>query len=80
MDDILLNCVLEVCCEGGSAAQLNALATIMSGELVCSIDEAKPYATFILGYFDLAEKGSLTAFKASIARLARGPQHPQPKG
>lgn len=80
MDDILLNCVLEVCCEGGSAAQLTALSTLMAGELGCSIADAKPYATFILGYFDLAEKGSLSAFKGSIARLARGRQHPQPKG
>ena len=67
-----VNCILSVCCPEGSEAQLNALTSELTKAGVGKERaEARRYATWILANFDLAEKGTLTAFKASIAKLAR---------
>lgn len=75
MDDVILNCILEVCCVAGSPEQLATFTGYMAKELHCTPEEAEPYARWVLANFDLAEKGTLAPLKASIARLARGPRH-----
>ena len=71
ISDPILNCVLEVCC--GAAAAEARLAETMVEEGVCEDEKhAKKCAKWLREYFDLAPKGSLTAFKQEIARLARG--------
>lgn len=74
MDDVILNCILGVCCPAGSAQQLTALSHYMADELGCSPDEAKPFAAWVLNTFDLAEKGTLAPLRDSMVRLARMPR------
>lgn len=80
------NCILEVCCLAGSAEQRAALAAelLECGALETGAEPsesnrakvdreriAENVAAWIAETFDLAPKGSLVAFKAEIARLAR---------
>lgn len=73
--DPILNCILSACCPEGSEQQLTALATFMAKQGGWTPEDCKPYAALILQHFDLAEKGTLSAFKKSIARLATGPKY-----
>lgn len=83
------NCILEVCCAPNSERQREALAAelLESGVLETGAEPApasrakvdreriaEHVATWIAETFDLAPKGSLVAFKAEIARLAREPR------
>lgn len=70
-----VNCLLAVCCPDGSPAQLDTLTKVLVRETGVEEEYAQKCATYMLVNFDLAEKGTLTDFKASIARLARGPKH-----
>lgn len=72
MDDVILNCILEVCCEAGRAEE--TLAKFIAKQTGLDRDAATKAAACMCAHFDLAEKGTLSAFKASVARLARGPQ------
>ena len=69
MKDGRLNCLLEVCCRSAEAEQ--ALADQIAEDLACDPAEAKKHAAWIREHFDLAPKGTLTAFKNAIAKLAR---------
>lgn len=65
-------CILGVCCPPGSQAQAEALAGVFLNEGVCKERaEAIAVAKSVLSHFDLAPAGSLTAFKADIAKMAR---------
>ena len=77
MDDVILNCLIEVCCEAGSEKQLDIFAGYMAKEMGCKPQDARPYAAWVLANFDLAEKGTLAPLKASIARVAKAgsPKH-----
>ena len=82
------NCILEICCEPGSAQQRAALTDEIlhskcldlangAGGLASKLDRdvvAESVATWIAETFDLAPKGSLVQFKQTIARLAREPR------
>jgi hypothetical protein len=70
--DPILNCLTGVCCPPDSAEQA-AMATKFFMEYA-SMDAktAAVAGAAMLKYFDLAEKGTLVGFKASIARLAKG--------
>lgn len=76
------NCLLEVCCPPNFAAleAVNGAATAsdhavaaMASELRAhcglSPDDAHAVAQWIYTHFDLAERGTLQAFKASIVRV-----------
>lgn len=64
------NCVIELCC--GTANAVETMASQMVSDGVCAeADEAKRIAKWIYKHFDLAERGTLTAFKKSIARLVK---------
>lgn len=67
------NCILSICCPARSDGQRKALADQMVEDLACSPEEARKYADWIADNFDLARAGTLTKFKADIARLARQP-------
>lgn len=69
--DQQLNCVLEVCCEAHSDAQYEALEAQIEHDLGKGPYKADVIAQWILTTYDLAPHGSLSAFKAEIARLAR---------
>ena len=70
MDDALLNCMTGVCCP--PAAQIEALGGAMVSEGICREPaEAQRVAAWLLKHFDLAEAGTLTKLKKSIARLAK---------
>ncbi len=81
------NCILEVCCAPNSAKQRAALRDELMDAGVMhrtdairnlSADDHKliagAFADWLADTFDLAPKGSLVAFKAEIARLAREPR------
>ncbi len=71
-----VNCILGVCCPEGSEAQVDALALEMEKGLPeLDAEYLHACARWVLENFDLAEKGTLTKIKASIARLARQPAH-----
>ena len=74
-DPLIVNCILGICCPENSEAQTNALASLLVADMNCPHEEARLYAGWMLHHFDLAEKGTLTDFKASITKLARGPKH-----
>jgi len=74
------NCILEVCClaaADGSASQsaIGSLATLFREATSCDPPltpaQAIECATMVYMNFDLAERGSLSAFKASVARVAK---------
>lgn len=67
-----VNCILEVCCGGPDSKQPKALAEMLQRKVGLSKTDARHAANFLIGAFDFAEKGTLVAFKASIAALARG--------
>jgi hypothetical protein len=68
--DPVKNCLLEVCCGPSDAAASFAEAMVTDG--VCGErDEADRIARWVYKHFDLAERGTLTAFKKSIARVAK---------
>ena len=69
-----VNCILAVCCPPGSSAQRAALGREIKKAHGCSEEESMKHAGWILANFDLAPHGSLTAFKAAIAALAREPR------
>lgn len=70
MSDPQKNCVLEICCGASNANEM--LTSLLVEDGVCAEpDEAKRVAKWVNKHFDLAEKGTLTAFKKSIARLAK---------
>jgi len=71
-DPVLLNCVLAVCCDPFSDNQRRALTSMLVEDGICKDDEAAKVAAWVLKKFDLAEAGTLTELKASIAKLARG--------
>ena len=64
-------CILGVCCPPLSAKQQDALTREMVKGTGCSEDEAKKISKWVLENFDLAEVGTLTSMKHSIAKLAR---------
>jgi hypothetical protein len=83
--DILLNCILEICCEpepegealtaSGGAPCRKAIRSLAS-ELRAhapqlSEADALAAAGVVLSGFDLAPRGSLQQFKAVIARVAK---------
>jgi len=71
--DPILNCLTGVCCP--PEQQRVVLAEAFQN--YCGLDKAgaAKAAHWMLDTFDLAEAGSLVEFKASIARLARGPKY-----
>lgn len=69
ISDPVKNCLLEVCCGAKAAEKL--FARQMVEQNICDMDVATRCAAWVYEYFDLAPAGSLTAFKAEIARLAR---------
>lgn len=67
------NCLLEVCCPPNAATvaspdAVKALAKQMVAD-GCPREEAERYAAWMLKHFDLAERGTLQLFKASIVRV-----------
>lgn len=68
-DDPVLNCILEVCCLAGSESQTQALANLIGRDCGLGRIEAMNVSQYMLGRFDLAEKGTLQAFKKSIVRV-----------
>lgn len=64
-------CILAVCCPPGSQKQNRALVTELVKAGVCDEEYAPKVATWILKNFDLAPAGTLTDFKAALAKLAR---------
>lgn len=71
--DPILNCILEVCCASGSASQRTAMADLIVRECGCDLTMARKVGEYLLSKFDLAEKGTLREFKASIVRVSRAP-------
>lgn len=69
--DQQMNCILEVCCESHSKAQYDALEAQIKHDLGHGPLAADLMAEWILRHYDLAPVGSLSLFKAEIARLAR---------
>jgi len=81
-EDTRANCILEICCAPGSIEQKKALADelLEAGALELEAgalprERASNLAVWILERYDLAPKGSLSAFKKAIARHARTPDH-----
>lgn len=64
-------CIFEVCCAPRSEKQKRALAEEMAKALAGSNETYQSVASWVLENFDLAPVGTLSAFKAAIARLAR---------
>lgn len=64
------NCILEVCCAPHSDEQYHALAEKIRKDLHDVALTPERVAKYILSHYDLAEVGTLSAFKASIARVA----------
>lgn len=70
-------CVLEVCCPPRSERQKKALAAEMmkafgwDDEMTSYQVDPLTLAAWIVNNYDLAPAGSLSAFKGTIARLAR---------
>ena len=71
--DPILNCLTGVCCP--PEAQAATLASELCKNCDCDDATAKKVAAWMLGMFDLAEVGTLGAYRASVARLARGPHY-----
>jgi hypothetical protein len=70
IDDPVLNCLLEVCCEPAAARE--ALAVQLVSDHICDdLAHARRVATWVRTHFDLAPAGSLGALKAGIARVAK---------
>lgn len=63
-----MNCILEVCCDLVRAK--TALAAALAADGLDPQSAAKA-AAYVLDHFDLARRGTLAAFKADVARLAR---------
>jgi hypothetical protein len=76
MDDAYLNCLMSVCCPPFSEDQVEAFVKVMKVALPeeCKIedDSVRELARVLFKHFELAPAGSLTEFKATIARLATG--------
>jgi len=70
------NCIYEICCPPKSAQQKRALAEEMAKALGGTAEDHYNAAAWVVENFDLAPPGSLRAFKAEIARLAR--ENPTP--
>lgn len=70
-NDPVLNCLLEVCCLAGSEQQKATMANLLIADCGCTPDVAMKVGSYILSTFDLAEKGTLKAFKQSIVRVHR---------
>lgn len=72
-------CILQVCCppealdgNGSPTAKAEkALAKELVKDQVVDKATAERVAAWLYGHFELAPAGSLTLFKAEIARLAR---------
>ena len=69
MGDPVLNCLLEVCCGAADAQKLYAKRLVDKG--LVKEDAAAAVAADLFGEFELAPRGSLTTFKADIARVAK---------
>jgi len=70
ISDPVKNCLLEVCCGAANASE--TLASLLVDDGVCGEpDEAARVAKWMYHHFEFAEKGTLTAFKKSIARVAK---------
>jgi hypothetical protein len=69
--DQQMNCVLEVCCGPHTQEQYEALEAMIEHDLGKGPHKADVIAEWVLKTFDLAPAGSLSAFKAEVARLAR---------
>lgn len=69
------NCVLEVCCLQSNGQPhpkaVASLAQMFKDGTDCGLSDeaAAECAAFVYANFDLAERGTLQAFKASIARV-----------
>jgi hypothetical protein len=66
------NCVLEVCCGGADSKQPVALQEFLMTHANLAKHDARRAANVLISTFDFAQKGTLVAFKQSIAKLARG--------
>lgn len=65
-------CILGVCCPAGSDGQVNALAVELVKDGICSENpDASRVAAWVLKHFDLAEKGTLDALRASYVKHAQ---------
>lgn len=71
VNDPVLNCLLDVCCLSGSDQQRSIMANHLASACGCDPATAKKVGDHILANFDLAEKGTLQAFKASIVRVSK---------
>jgi len=71
--DPILNCLTGVCCP----PEQQRIVLAEAFQTYCGLDKdgSTKAAQWMLSTFDLAEAGSLTAFKASVARLARGKKY-----
>jgi len=63
------NCILEVCCLTANAKR--KFAELLAADTNISQEYAQKCAEWVYEHFDLAERGTLTPFKKSIAKLAR---------
>lgn len=82
------NCILEICCppsgvsadasvdpQAASANAVGALAKHLAQDLALDADMATAVSGWIYKHFDLAERGTLQAFKASVVRIYNTPRH-----
>lgn len=70
IDDPILNCLLEVCCEGPNARE--SLAQLLVKEGACrDMTHGHRVSACVYEHFDLAERGTLAPLKASIARVLK---------
>jgi len=71
------NCILEVCCPADAttnAASPNAHAALskhLCDECDLTPADADAVAAYIYKHFDLAERGTLRALKASVVRVSK---------
>lgn len=70
MSDPIKNCLLEVCCEP-AAARASFAGAMMADGVCTDRAEADAVAQWVYRHFDLAPAGTLRAFKAAIAKVAR---------
>ncbi len=64
------NCALEICCPPGSRDAVMALAKMIREDYPEVPQKyAEQAADWILKKFDLAERGTLAAFKASVVKV-----------
>ncbi len=72
-DEQEVNCALGVCCGGDDGdKQARAIAHLIGRHVGHAPLTLESVARAVMASFDLAEKGTLQAFKDSVARLARG--------